>query len=142
EESRWLTRMISLSSVLSAASTAAKDRGRPTDKGVTRYGSRAVFFIGSSGKVWIFSLFTLILTSPPIKRIQSGLNQFRRGLKIKSAGNAVGADHATLMVFPPPLENQPGERRFHFALDGALQRARAVDGFVADLHQVGPGRGG
>ena len=68
--------MISLSSVATAASTAASEEVRPTDKGISNPGNNTEFFNGSNGRMRIFSrslifwsplfLFKMLQHAPPI----------------------------------------------------------------------------
>jgi hypothetical protein len=44
---------ISFSSVDNAASTAANDVGRPTDKGINRCGNSTLFLSGKSGSTFV-----------------------------------------------------------------------------------------
>ena len=112
------------------------DRGarasRPTESGSTRFGNRTVFFSGRTGRCpdsvcrpccpLSFSLLRCLDGSPDVGSYgRFGLKASRRGARRRE------------MFWPSRIVafEQPGQRCFEFALDGALQRAGAEGGIVS-----------
>src|SRR5258706_14871543 len=97
----------SFSSVASAASTAAREPGRPTDSGISRCGKRTVFFKGRTGSIFISSVS---LTGSPLRlhadkedsisELQAHLGVFEIARQVDRSLESVVGDLHEVVVAP------------------------------------------